>query len=84
MDEQSLKLLLLPGVDGTGELFGDFVKMLPGWIKPHIVRYPRDQRLLYDQLFADSWVCSFILRAFRDPGGVILDAFGCEIRRRRS
>lgn len=50
MDGQRLTLLLLPGMDGTGELFADFVKLLPGWIEPHVVSYPRDQKLSYDQL----------------------------------
>lgn len=50
MDERRLLLLLLPGMDGTGELFTDFVKLLPGWIKPHVVSYPRDRKLSYDQL----------------------------------
>jgi pimeloyl-ACP methyl ester carboxylesterase len=50
MDEQRLTLLLLPGMDGTGELFADFVKLLPNWIEPRVVNYPRDQKLPYDQL----------------------------------
>jgi pimeloyl-[acyl-carrier protein] methyl ester esterase len=50
MHEQELTLLLLPGMDGTGELFAEFVKLLPGWIEPRVVSYPRDQRLSYDQL----------------------------------
>ena len=50
MAEERLTLLLLPGMDGTGELFADFVKLLPSWIEPHVVSYPRDQRLSYDQL----------------------------------
>lgn len=49
MDGQRLTLLLLPGMDGTGELFADFVKLLPVWIKPLVVRYPRNQKLSYDQ-----------------------------------
>ncbi|MBS1821484.1 MAG: alpha/beta hydrolase [Acidobacteria bacterium] len=45
-----LTLLLLPGMDGTGALFDDFVKLLPGWIEPVVVGYPRDRQLSYDQL----------------------------------
>jgi len=45
MDGQRLTLLLLPGMDGTGELFADFVKLLPVWIKPLVVSYPRNQKL---------------------------------------
>jgi pimeloyl-[acyl-carrier protein] methyl ester esterase len=50
MDEQRLILLLLPGMDGTGELFAEFVKLLPDWIEPRVVRYPRDRKMTYDQL----------------------------------
>ena len=50
MDAQGLTLLLLPGLDGTGELFADFVKLLPSWIKPQVVSYPRNQKLSYDEL----------------------------------
>jgi pimeloyl-[acyl-carrier protein] methyl ester esterase len=50
MAEQRLTLLLLPGMDGTGELFADFVKLLPSWVEPRLVGYPRDRRLSYDQL----------------------------------
>jgi len=50
MYKKRLTLLLLPGMDGTGELFAEFVKLLPGWIEPRVVSYPRDRRLSYDQL----------------------------------
>jgi len=50
MDERRLTLLLLPGMDGTGELFADFITLLPSWIEPCVVSYPRDRRLSYDQL----------------------------------
>ena len=50
MDEGRLTLLLLPGMDGTGELFADFVTLLPSWIKPRMVSYPRDRSLSYHQL----------------------------------
>lgn len=50
MDREPLTLILLPGMDGTGELFADFVKQLPGWIEPRVVSYPRERKLSYDQL----------------------------------
>lgn len=43
-------LVLLPGLDGTGELFADFVAALPGGIRPIVVAYPPDQVLGYDGL----------------------------------
>lgn len=50
MDEEPLTLLLLPGMDGTGDLFAGFVALLPDWIRPRVFNYPRDQELSYDQL----------------------------------
>lgn len=50
MNERRLSLLLLPGMDGTGELFADFVALLPSWVECRVVSYPPDQKLSYDQL----------------------------------
>lgn len=50
MNDDRLKLLLLPGLDGTGMLFADFAKLLPNWIEPRVVNYPSNQKLTYDQL----------------------------------
>jgi len=52
MNDGEVKLLLLPGMDGTGDLFADLIAALPSWIMPCIVSYPRDKRLNYDQLMA--------------------------------
>ncbi len=40
-ERPQLRLLLLPGMDGTGELFADLLKALPAWIRPQVVSYPR-------------------------------------------
>jgi pimeloyl-ACP methyl ester carboxylesterase len=45
-------LVLLPGLDGTGQLFGPLLNVLPAQFKPTIVRFPPDKRLTYQQLFA--------------------------------
>jgi pimeloyl-[acyl-carrier protein] methyl ester esterase len=37
-----LRIVLLPGMDGTGALFQDFVAALPGEIETKVVRYPPD------------------------------------------
>ena len=37
-------------MDGTGQLFREFVACLPETIEPVIVRYPTDQCLSYDDL----------------------------------
>lgn len=43
-------LILLPGMDGTAELFGDFASALPPEFKATVVRYPRDFFLPYCEL----------------------------------
>lgn len=43
-------ILLLPGLDGTGELFSGFEAALPKQFVPSRVTYPRDKFLPYDQL----------------------------------
>jgi len=45
-----MKLVLLPGMDGTGELFASFVEALPKSFKPVIVRYPTERFLSYLEL----------------------------------
>jgi len=50
-DELALKhLVLLPGLDGTGRLFGDIVKILPPALTTTIVSYPTDRFLPYAEL----------------------------------
>lgn len=44
------KLVLLPGMDGTGELFEDFVNALPEAFETITVSYPTDQLLSYSEL----------------------------------
>jgi pimeloyl-[acyl-carrier protein] methyl ester esterase len=43
-------LVLLPGMDGTGELFADFINTLPATFHTEVVRYPRDRFLSSTQL----------------------------------
>jgi len=43
-------LLLLPGMDGTGRLFGPFVEALPKEWRVQVVRYPLDRPLGYAEL----------------------------------
>ncbi len=45
-----LTLVLLPGMDGTGTLFADFVKALPQSIKTVAVHYPTERYLSYSDL----------------------------------
>jgi pimeloyl-[acyl-carrier protein] methyl ester esterase len=43
-------LQLLPGMDGTGILFKEFVRRLPDGVEANVVRYPEDIYLTYAQL----------------------------------
>jgi pimeloyl-ACP methyl ester carboxylesterase len=49
------KLVLLPGMDGTGEMFADFVTALPKSFRIRIVRYPGERHLSYAEL--ENLVC---------------------------
>ncbi|WP_228488314.1 hypothetical protein [Caenimonas koreensis] len=43
-------LVLLPGMDGTGDLFAPFIAAWKGPV--HVVRYPTDTALNYQELTA--------------------------------
>src|SRR5450432_4527597 len=43
-------LVLLPGLDGTGQLFSDFVASLPNTISATTVNYPAKEVLSYSDL----------------------------------
>lgn len=45
-----MRLVLLPGMDGSGELFAGFIAALPSWLSTQVLRYPGDAQLSYDQL----------------------------------
>ena len=45
-----ISLILLPGLDGTGELFTPFIEHLPEHIHPIVVSYPRDKPYGYKEL----------------------------------
>jgi pimeloyl-ACP methyl ester carboxylesterase len=43
-------LVLLPGLDGTGQLFADFLPALPRTLTPTVVTYPTNRFLPYSEL----------------------------------
>jgi hypothetical protein len=45
-------LVLLPGLDGTGKLFSEFVRAMGSEIDAQIVAYPKDEPLGYAELEA--------------------------------
>ncbi len=53
-DKKPIRLVLLPGMDGTGELFSDFVDALPLWVVPEVIRFPGKKSLSHGQLEAET------------------------------
>ncbi|HOY71280.1 MAG TPA: alpha/beta hydrolase [Methylotenera sp.] len=47
---ESITLVLLPGMDGTGKLFDPLLRQLPSHIKPEVIRYPTTDKLSYQAL----------------------------------
>lgn len=47
-----MQVLLLPGMDGTGELFAPFQRSLPSNLQPKVVRYPLDKAFGYEELLS--------------------------------
>jgi len=47
---KEIVLVLLPGLDGTGELFGPLINYIPEGIKPIVISYPRDRQCSYIEL----------------------------------
>ena len=45
-------LILLPGMDGTGDLFGPFLGVVPPHVACRVVRYPTDEVIPYEDLAA--------------------------------
>ncbi len=45
-----MKLILLSGLDGTGNLFAPFIEVLPKSIETQVIPYPKDERLGYQEL----------------------------------
>ena len=45
-----MRLVLLQGLDGTGELFHPFLRVLPSRLTPQVVSYPTEQYLIYKEL----------------------------------
>jgi pimeloyl-ACP methyl ester carboxylesterase len=56
-----LAIVILPGLDGTGQLLSDFIPHLGAEVDPQVVTYPADRELGYEELAA------FVIRAL--PNG---------------
>jgi hypothetical protein len=80
-----INLILLPGMDGTGDLFEEFVSNLPSWVAPQVVSYPLDQKLSYAQLserveavLPSSEPFAILAESFSSPLAVRIAARGPE------
>ncbi len=45
-----MRFLLLPGMDGTGDLFAPFLSILPAGTNATVISYPSQEKLSYPQL----------------------------------
>jgi len=45
-----MELVLLPGMDGTGQMFGPFLRSLPPNLKASVVRYPTNKECSFEAL----------------------------------
>lgn len=75
------KMVLLPGMDGTGRLFEPFVKALPAEVKSHIIDFPRRRNLSYSELIdvigselSDSEPYVLLAESFSTPIAIQLAA----------
>lgn len=60
--------VLLPGLDGTGQLFAPLLRQLPPDVSASVVAYPRDEKLSYEQLK------SYVLKAVPATDSYVLIA----------
>jgi len=42
--------VLLPGIDGTGKVFGPFIEKLPAWLEHQVIAYPSQEVVHYPEL----------------------------------
>lgn len=54
MNLPRLRLILLPGLDGSGVLFAPLLRHLPPDVEPVVVRYPPDRALGYEELLPNG------------------------------
>lgn len=65
-DNTLTTLVLLPGLDGSGDFFDALCRQLPPQWRTHVVPYPGDRALSYDEL------ARFVLAALPDDGPFVL------------
>jgi pimeloyl-ACP methyl ester carboxylesterase len=83
MGMQGLTVVLLPGIDGLGKMFGPLKEYLDPVVRTQVIAYPPDRRLSYPQLaeqvrqqlpsgpfciIAESYAGPLALHLCREPG----------------
>ena len=49
MSDNQITLIMLPGLDGTGDVFGPLLDCLPQSVEPMVLRYPKDRVMSFDE-----------------------------------
>ena len=70
-----IKLVLLPGMDGTGELFRDFVAALPEGTETAVAHYPGDRRLRYPALMEFVRAAAATISAANESFYLVAESF---------
>ena len=68
MNRTGPTIVLLPGMDGTGELFAPLLGAIPAGVKARVVSYPVDRALSYDALVG------VVAESLAEEAGVVLVA----------
>jgi pimeloyl-ACP methyl ester carboxylesterase len=78
------KLILLPGMDGTGELFGPLLSELGSEFRTQVISYPRNEPLSYRELEAlvrsalpENEPYVLVAESFSGPIAIRLASAGC-------
>lgn len=66
IDSTLTTLVLLPGLDGSGDFFDPLCRQLPPQWRTHVVPYPGDRPLCYSEL------AGFVLAALPDDSPIVL------------
>ncbi len=73
-----MRTLLLPGMDGTGELFASCVRFLAADLQPQIVAYSRERPLGYEELLQEVPIpaapFAILAESFSGPLGIRIAA----------
>lgn len=66
-----MKWIILPGMDGSGDFFEPFLKVIPEDVEPVTIRFPRNEKFGYEELF--QWLLKRLPR--EEPFLVVAESF---------